>query len=97
MIAAIVPAAGAGVRMEAERPKQFRSLGDRPLLVHTLQRLSASPLLDTVWSSSRPTGWPRHGPSLLSPTGLRRSGPWWPVALSGRIQWLRGLRRCRPR
>jgi 2-C-methyl-D-erythritol 4-phosphate cytidylyltransferase len=48
MIAAIVPAAGAGIRMEAALPKQFLALGDRPLLVHTLQGLSQSPLIDTV-------------------------------------------------
>ena len=48
MIAAIVPAAGAGVRMEADRPKQFLSLGGRPLLVHALKRLAASPLVETI-------------------------------------------------
>ncbi|SER80549.1 2-C-methyl-D-erythritol 4-phosphate cytidylyltransferase [Vreelandella subterranea] len=35
----VVPAAGQGRRMEADRPKQYLTLLGRPLLVHTLERL----------------------------------------------------------
>ncbi|QPL45398.1 2-C-methyl-D-erythritol 4-phosphate cytidylyltransferase [Halomonas sp. A40-4] len=35
----VVPAAGQGRRMEADRPKQYLTLLGRPLLAHTLERL----------------------------------------------------------
>jgi 2-C-methyl-D-erythritol 4-phosphate cytidylyltransferase len=35
----IVPAAGQGRRMKADRPKQYLSLQGRPVLAHTLERL----------------------------------------------------------
>ncbi|MCA1771516.1 MAG: 2-C-methyl-D-erythritol 4-phosphate cytidylyltransferase [Halomonas sp.] len=35
----VVPAAGQGRRMEADRPKQYLMLLDRPILAHTLARL----------------------------------------------------------
>ncbi|MEE8219974.1 MAG: 2-C-methyl-D-erythritol 4-phosphate cytidylyltransferase [bacterium] len=74
MIAAIVPAAGAGVRMEADRPKQFLPLGDRPLLVHTLQRLSDSPLIETVVVVV-PADWVAKARSeLIEPYGLAKVG-----------------------
>ena len=37
--AAIIPAAGAGTRFPGETRKQFRLLADKPLLVHTLERV----------------------------------------------------------
>lgn len=37
IVAAVVPAAGAGVRMGADRPKQFLSLGGKPILALTLE------------------------------------------------------------
>ena len=37
----VVPAAGRGTRVGGQVPKQYLALGDRPLLWHTLQRLSA--------------------------------------------------------
>jgi 2-C-methyl-D-erythritol 4-phosphate cytidylyltransferase len=36
-VAAVIPAAGTGQRMEAAIPKQFLMLGDVPLLLHSLQ------------------------------------------------------------
>ncbi|SDJ52950.1 2-C-methyl-D-erythritol 4-phosphate cytidylyltransferase [Billgrantia gudaonensis] len=38
----VVPAAGRGRRMGAERPKQYLELAGRPLMVHTLARLHAA-------------------------------------------------------
>ncbi len=74
MIAAIVPAAGAGVRMEAAQPKQFLPLGGRPLLVHTLERLSASPLLETVVVVV-PADWvAKVRAELVEPYGLAKVG-----------------------
>lgn len=42
---AVVPAAGRGVRMAAERPKQYLQLYDNTILGHTLARLAATPCL----------------------------------------------------
>ncbi|MCI0652997.1 MAG: 2-C-methyl-D-erythritol 4-phosphate cytidylyltransferase [Methylococcaceae bacterium] len=39
---ALVPAAGAGKRMAADRPKQYLKLGDRTVLEQTLERLIGS-------------------------------------------------------
>ncbi len=44
-IAAIIPAAGLGTRMGAEMPKQFLELDGVPLVIFTLRRLVACPLL----------------------------------------------------
>lgn len=44
-IVAILPAAGLGTRMGADVPKQFRLLDGVPLVVFTLRRLAASPLI----------------------------------------------------
>lgn len=47
-ITAIIPAAGRGQRMGAERPKQYLPLGGRPVLWHVLARLEASPLVTDI-------------------------------------------------
>ena len=39
---AVMPAAGSGSRLAAERPKQYLSLGGKTLLEHSIQRLLAS-------------------------------------------------------
>ena len=47
-ITAIIPAAGRGQRMGADRPKQYLPLGGRPILWHVLSRLEASPLVTDI-------------------------------------------------
>lgn len=39
----VVPAAGRGMRVGADRPKQYLPLAGRPLIQHTLERLAAHP------------------------------------------------------
>ena len=51
-IAAIVPAAGLGTRMGLNTPKQFLELDGMPILVFTLRRLAACPLLTEFWIAS---------------------------------------------
>jgi 2-C-methyl-D-erythritol 4-phosphate cytidylyltransferase len=46
-IVAILPAAGLGTRMGAVAPKQFRLLDGVPVVVFTLRRLAASPLINS--------------------------------------------------
>ncbi len=43
---AIVLAAGSGSRMHSNMPKQFMSLGGRPLICHALQAVEESPIID---------------------------------------------------
>jgi len=47
-IAAVVPAAGRGVRMGAGVPKQFLTLGGVPLLVHSLQTFEAAHIISEI-------------------------------------------------
>ena len=45
---AIIPAAGIGARMHADRAKQMLELGGVPLIVHTLRRFELCDLIDRV-------------------------------------------------
>lgn len=45
---AIVPAAGIGSRMQADKPKQYLLLNDKPVLQHTLERLASHPRIDGI-------------------------------------------------
>ena len=40
-VVAIVPAAGIGARMQADKPKQYLLLGEQSILAHTLDALSS--------------------------------------------------------
>ncbi|HWZ56166.1 MAG TPA: 2-C-methyl-D-erythritol 4-phosphate cytidylyltransferase, partial [Verrucomicrobiae bacterium] len=44
-VTAVLPAAGLGTRMGADTPKQFLALDSVPLLLFTLRRLAACPLI----------------------------------------------------
>jgi 2-C-methyl-D-erythritol 4-phosphate cytidylyltransferase len=50
-IAVIVPAAGIGKRMQADRPKQYLVLQNKTILEHSLARLQQVPVLDRIWLS----------------------------------------------
>ena len=45
---ALVPAAGRGLRMGGQVPKQFLSLGGQPILVQSLRMLQASPVIHEI-------------------------------------------------
>ncbi len=45
---AVIPAAGQGVRFGGDTRKQFLSLQDKPILLHTLEAFEASPLVNGV-------------------------------------------------
>ena len=48
MNTAIIVAAGSGKRFGAKTPKQFLKLGNKPLLIHTLDRFQNCPLIDQI-------------------------------------------------
>lgn len=66
---AIVPAAGSGSRMGAERPKQYLNLLGKPLIRHALEVLCAVPEIDKVFVvlSVGDAEWGRHDWSGLGP------------------------------
>lgn len=45
---AIVPAAGIGTRMQADKPKQYLALGSGTVLSHSLQRLASHPAISGI-------------------------------------------------
>lgn len=47
-VVAIVPAAGVGSRMKADRPKQYLSIQSKTILEHTVEKLLAHPCIETV-------------------------------------------------
>jgi 2-C-methyl-D-erythritol 4-phosphate cytidylyltransferase/2-C-methyl-D-erythritol 2,4-cyclodiphosphate synthase len=47
-VAAIIPAAGSGIRMGLSVPKQCYELGDKPILAHTLQRIEQSESIGSI-------------------------------------------------
>ena len=47
-VVAIIPAAGAGLRMGGGTPKQFLSLEGIPIFVHTLRKFAATPVIDEI-------------------------------------------------
>ena len=47
-VLAIIPAAGTGVRMGGETPKQFLSLEGVPIVIHTLRKFAASDAIDGI-------------------------------------------------
>ena len=47
-VAAVIPAAGLGTRMSAGLPKQFLSLGGKPVLYHTLAVFDLCPVIDEI-------------------------------------------------
>lgn len=47
-VIAIVPAAGVGSRMQADRPKQYLTIEGKTVLEHTVEKLLAHPLIKSV-------------------------------------------------
>jgi 2-C-methyl-D-erythritol 4-phosphate cytidylyltransferase len=59
---ALLVAAGAGERLGIDRPKAFASLGGRPLLAESLDRLDRCPWVDAIVVAA-PVGW--EEPTIL--------------------------------
>ncbi|HXL22418.1 MAG TPA: 2-C-methyl-D-erythritol 4-phosphate cytidylyltransferase [Candidatus Dormibacteraeota bacterium] len=55
-IAAILPAAGLGTRMGAETPKQFLELDGTPIVIHSVRRIAACPLVTDIILATRGDG-----------------------------------------
>lgn len=72
---AVVPAAGTGQRMGVAIPKQYLTLGGKPVIRHTLEALLASPAVCgiVVALAERDAVWDKLAPSLDRPL-LRTCG-----------------------
>lgn len=72
---AVVPAAGVGKRMQADRPKQYLPLLEQTVIEHTLQRLLASGAFQavSVAISVEDPYWPElpisHNPAVITAPG----------------------------
>ncbi len=53
---ALIVAAGAGERLGIDRPKAFATLGGRPLLAESIDRLEGCPWIDSIVIAA-PSGW----------------------------------------
>ncbi len=60
-VAAIIPAAGVGIRMGGDTPKQFLSLEGVPIFIHTLRKFTASDAIDEVFLVLRGEDMERAG------------------------------------
>jgi 2-C-methyl-D-erythritol 4-phosphate cytidylyltransferase len=52
-ILAIITAAGSGSRMGGNTPKQFLTIGGRPILLHTLEKIAAAPEVEAIYLTAR--------------------------------------------
>ena len=52
-IAAILPAAGLGTRMGHDKPKQFLELDGVPIVIHSVRRIAACPLITHIIVATR--------------------------------------------
>lgn len=48
MNVALLTAAGQGTRMGQDIPKQFLHIGDKPIIIYTMERFQRSPLIDAI-------------------------------------------------
>jgi 2-C-methyl-D-erythritol 4-phosphate cytidylyltransferase len=53
-VAVVIPAAGIGQRMQADRPKQYLQLAGKTILEHTVSRLLQLPQLGQIWLALSP-------------------------------------------
>jgi len=68
---AIIVGGGLGKRFMGELPKQFLPLGERPIIVHTVEAFQRSPSIDAIVVVV-PTGWGKRCTEDLKPYGLTK-------------------------
>ncbi|MCT6699003.1 2-C-methyl-D-erythritol 4-phosphate cytidylyltransferase [Rheinheimera sp. 4Y26] len=71
-IAVVIPAAGVGQRMQADRPKQYLELAGKTILEHTVERLRQVPELGPVWLALAPDDGYFAATSLAASPGIYR-------------------------
>jgi len=73
---AVVPAAGVGKRMQADRPKQYLEIAGRPLIEYTISQLMADPHIEgvVVAISAEDEYWPTLEITLDKPLWVVEGG-----------------------
>jgi 2-C-methyl-D-erythritol 4-phosphate cytidylyltransferase len=71
-VVALIPAAGQGRRMGAERPKAFLPLGPFPILAYTLQKFEASPQVDEILPLVPPGEGVTWAEEIVRRSGLKK-------------------------
>jgi len=73
---AVVPAAGVGKRMQADRPKQYLEIDGRPLIEYAITRLMANPHIEgvVVAISADDEYWPALEIALAKPLWVVEGG-----------------------
>lgn len=78
-VLAILPAAGAGIRMGSDTPKQFLALEGTPIFIHTLRKFDAADAVSEIFLAVRPGETERveqalEGERLSKPLRLTEGG-----------------------
>jgi 2-C-methyl-D-erythritol 4-phosphate cytidylyltransferase len=73
-VVALILAGGLGLRMnqEGEPPKQFVVLGEKPILIHTLERFEAHPYIDATCIVCLPT-WEEYLLNLIKHYKIKKT------------------------
>jgi 2-C-methyl-D-erythritol 4-phosphate cytidylyltransferase len=71
-VAAIVAAAGVGVRMGAETPKPYLLLGGKPILVHTLKVFETAPEVGEVTVVAHPDDLDYCQEKVIAPANFKK-------------------------
>ncbi|HEX2795679.1 MAG TPA: 2-C-methyl-D-erythritol 4-phosphate cytidylyltransferase [Immundisolibacter sp.] len=91
---AIVPAAGIGVRMGADLPKQYLPLAGTSVLVHTLERLAAHPRIAGIVLALREADpyWQALGFTCAKPLQVVAGGASRGASVLAALDWLAACR-----
>ena len=95
-VLAIIPAAGTGIRMGGNTPKQFLSLEGVPIFVHTLRKFAASEAIDEIFLGVRPEEMDRASQEIRSAEFRQARAPGGGWTTRGRKPWPAALIRPRP-
>ncbi len=71
-VGAIIAAAGFGRRMKTDRPKQLLALNGTPILIHTIRKFDACPVIDHIIVTAPREAVDEVG-SLVSGAGFKKS------------------------
>ncbi|MBM4288532.1 MAG: 2-C-methyl-D-erythritol 4-phosphate cytidylyltransferase [Deltaproteobacteria bacterium] len=71
-VAAIIPAAGTGQRMQQHIPKQYLSFGGKPILAHTLTVLENLPEIAEITVVAQPSALDFCQTQVITPFGFKK-------------------------
>jgi 2-C-methyl-D-erythritol 4-phosphate cytidylyltransferase len=71
-VAAIIPAAGTGLRMQHKTPKPYLMLAGRPILAHTLESFEATPEVQEVTLVVHPNDLDRCQEQVIAPFAFKK-------------------------